>query len=37
MDPAGQAEGDATEILSGITPYFPGCERGSLATSFCLI
>ena len=37
LDPAGQAEGDATEILLGIIAYFPGCERGTLATSFFLI
>ena len=30
-------EGDATEFLSGITPYFSSCERGTLATSFCSI
>ena len=30
-------EGDATEILSRITPYFPGFERDTLATRFCLI
>ena len=36
-DSAGQAEGDATKILSEITPHFPGCEHDTLVTRFYLI